>query len=287
MLGERSGRSTREGLGQSSPFLLLGHHRSGTNFLTDVFQAHSRVSVIDEPLSMHTRAFPDTDLHCWKAGDYDAERLHEELVPYPRSVYFFHQLVRYIANAEEGFVRGFKETLLFEKMPWLIAAVPGIKILHVVRDPRAVVASLLKHDVDARWRYAERLAVYFRRNRDSEVEARCATPLERCVTSWKVRQYELRRGIVSAPHITFRLEDVLRNDVEALGRAMAFIGLELELEQLKLRRTNEQQTRGGMYSTHRSRDEVLHDWKRRLSTAEREFVVRHCERELNEFGYDA
>jgi hypothetical protein len=268
-----------------APFALIGHHRSGTNFLTDVLQAHSSVSFIDEPLSMHTRAFPDTDLHRWYAEEFDPAYLHEELRPYPRSTAFFKDLVAYLSRAQRGQVRGFKETLLFEKIPWLKAAVPALRLVHVVRDPRAVVASLLKHDVDRQWGYADRLAEYFARHPDSVVEPRLDTPLERCVTSWRVRQQEFRRCCSVLPVLTVRLEDVVLDDVASLTRIMSFLGLTVEDRQVALRRESERQTRGGMYSTYRLKDDVLDGWRHLLTAEQQDFVTRSCEEEMHDLAY--
>lgn len=268
-----------------APFALIGHHRSGTNFLTDILQAHSRVSFVDEPLSMHTRGFPETDLHPWQAAEYDPGDLHPELAPYSRSRAFFKELARYLMSAPAGHVRGFKETLLFEKMPWLTAAVPRLLVVHIVRDPRAVVASLLKHDVDRLWGYQRRLAAYFARTPHTPVEARCATPLERCVTSWKVRHHEIRARPPLTPPLMVRLEDILRDDVGTLGRIMSFLGQAVENRQIRLRRLSEQYTRGGMYSTYRLRDDVLNGWRHRLSPEEQTYVTRACEEEMHGLGY--
>lgn len=267
--------------------MLIGHHRSGTNVLTDVLQAHSRVSFIDEPLSMHTRGFPRTDLERWGADGYHPVHLHDALREYPLSRRFFRDLASYLEATPGGQVRGFKETLLFEKIPWLLSAVPQLRIVHVVRDPRAVVASLLKHDVDRQWGYADRLAVYFARHPDSPVEPLLETPLMRCVTSWKVRQYEFRRSVEALPVVTVRLEDIVRDDESSLDLIMSFLDLEVERKQLVLRRESERETRGGMYSTYRHKDEVLDGWRRRLSPADQAFVTAACEEELHELGYIA
>ncbi|MEU4782404.1 sulfotransferase [Micromonospora sp. NPDC023633] len=277
-----SGRSRADG---GVSFMLIGHHRSGTNFLTDVLQAHSRVSFIDEPLSMHTRGFPRTDLERWGADSYHPVHLHESLREYPLSQRFFRDLVSYLEAVPSGQVRGFKETLLFEKIPWLLSAVPPLRIVHVVRDPRAVVASLLKHDVDRQWGYADRLTAYFARHPDSPVEPLLETPLMRCVTSWKVRQYEFRASVEALPVVTVRLEDIVQDDETSLALVMSFLGLEVQREQLVLRRESERETRGGMYSTYRHRDEVLDGWRRRLSPADQAFVTAACEEELHDLGY--
>jgi hypothetical protein len=280
-------RTALDDSGGAPPFAVIGHHRSGTNFLTEILQMHSRVSFIDEPLSMHTRGFPDTDLHRWDAAEYHPEQLHVELRPYPRSREFFHQLVAYLTCPPAGQCRGFKETLLFEKLPWLLSAAPGLRIVHIVRDPRAVIASLLKHDVDRQWRYSERLAAYFSRNPDTPIEPRHATPLDRCITSWRIRQYELRRRPVGAPLLTVRLEDVVLDDARTLNRIMAFLDLMVEDRQIEIRRLSEEHTRGGMYSTYRRREDVLDSWRHRLTPAEQALIALHCKEEMHDLGYSA
>ena len=66
-----------------APFLVLAHHRSGSNFLNDLLQAHPCIECLNEPLSMHTRFFRDCDLARWTHEDFDPRWLHRSL---PRRV---------------------------------------------------------------------------------------------------------------------------------------------------------------------------------------------------------
>jgi len=45
-----------------APFLLLAHHRSGSNLLNDLLQAHPCIECLNEPFSMHTPFFREHDL---------------------------------------------------------------------------------------------------------------------------------------------------------------------------------------------------------------------------------
>lgn len=274
MTGDRRGR----------PFMLLGHHRSGTNFLTDVLQAHPEVSMVDEPLSVHTRGFRDTDLLVWGADQWDDVRVHDALVDHPMSRARFQRLREFVTAPGEV-VRGFKETILFEKMPWLHAAVPGLRTVLVVRDPRAVVGSLLKHDVDAIWEYSRALERYVGQPGAHRELVATGSPLARSVSSWRVRHRELL-GAPPPGLRVFRLEDLVRDDSDVLAEMMRHIGLEPHEAQHRTMKEHQREHRGGMYSTYRTLDQVLNEWRRTLRPDEVAYVEERCAPEMELLGYD-
>ncbi|MEU6865624.1 hypothetical protein ABZ924_20585 [Streptomyces sp. NPDC046876] len=53
---------------RSTPFLIIGHHRSGTNFLGEPIQRNPVVARANEPFSMRTDFFRDNDLRLWFAA---------------------------------------------------------------------------------------------------------------------------------------------------------------------------------------------------------------------------
>ena len=75
----------------SLPFLILGHHRSGSNFLADLLQANERIECLSEPLSMHTD-FRRFDLETWTGEEFASSCLHASLRDAPGTVAFLRQL---------------------------------------------------------------------------------------------------------------------------------------------------------------------------------------------------
>ena len=140
--------------------MVLAHHRSGSNFFGDVLQAHPHTECLSEPFSMHTSAYLDLDLIRWGASEYHPRTLHPQLSRYPGTVEFTRDLSSYLGAAPVGQARGFKETLGFEKLPWLREVFPGLRVVIVVRDPRAVVRAVTARNMERLWDYAGTLARY-------------------------------------------------------------------------------------------------------------------------------
>jgi hypothetical protein len=123
-------------------YLILGHHRSGTNFVSELIQKNPHVACLSEPLSMHTYFFRENDLVPWDAESYDQAILHPDLYAFPKVILPLQELRKWLMHSPDGRFRGFKETLLFEKLPWVREFLPGLRVINLVRDPRAIVSSV-------------------------------------------------------------------------------------------------------------------------------------------------
>lgn len=279
---------------QGAPFMVLAHHRSGSNFVADVLQAHPHVECLSEPLSMHTSAFLRFDLLRWTKGEYHADTLHSALAAYPEAVGFTKDLAEYTASAPSGTARGFKETLGFEKLPWMRQVFPGLRIVFLVRDPRAVVRAVLSRNMENLWDYPGTIARYKQRygsvvNFGSirEVHIRDATPLDRVITSWQLRFWEARQSLGTHRATRVRFEDMLTEPQRRLEQIMRIVGVSPHADQLAfIENSHSGQSRGGAYSTVRDPHEVMTAWKRELSPETIRAINERLALEMEILGYE-
>ncbi|HST47607.1 sulfotransferase family protein [Jatrophihabitans sp.] len=269
-----------------TPFLLLSHHRSGSNFLTDTLQAHPQVSVIDEPMSMHTEFFPSVDLIRWGAEDYHPARLHASMDVAPGARSFIQDLFDYLPAAAPGQVRGFKETMLPEKLPWLLAALPDLVVVYLVRDPRSVISSVLSRDFTKLWRYEVTIPRYRALYDDVPFPIEVGDVFERCVSSWQIRHYETMRHLPRDRSLSVRLEDSLTDPERTLTRVMAALGLAPTQRQYDFIEQSQQDSRGSAYSVFRRPADVLHGWSRNLTRRQVATIESRLSREMALHGYD-
>ena len=252
-----------------APFLVLAHHRSGSNFLNDLLQAHPHIECINEPLSMHTGYFRECDLATWTGTDLDADMLHRSLAEQAPLRLFLHELRAYLLQSHIGRVIGFKETVLFGKLEWLKAFIPSLKIIFLKRDPRAIVSSVLRSDLSDFWRYEELVPPAFARlfpnypdrSVGDDKPARAAELVAMSV----VLRYELaRRELGLFQHRVVTLEELMRDPGASLGEMTDLLGLAPHERQLQFVAERQMASRGGAFSSFRKPDDVTNAWERHL-----------------------
>jgi len=255
---------------QRAPFLLMAHHRSGSNFLNDLLQTHVDIECLNEPLSMHTRLFRDQDLALWEARDYDPQMLHPCLAEHPSARAYLFDLRRYLMQSRRGRILGFKDTCLFGKLGWLQAFLPGLKIIFLRRDPRAIVSSVLRSKLASFWNYADLVPPVFAQvcpAYTSQVAANdtALRATETAAMSVAVRYELARRALGALEHLTLNLEDLTRDPLPCLHRLAGFLGVQGDVEQATFLAMRQSETRGGLFSSFRSVDDVEQTWRRHLS----------------------
>ncbi|MDW8804346.1 sulfotransferase [Streptomyces scabiei] len=289
MSGESS-PSTQGG----APFMVLAHHRSGSNFLADVLQAHPHVECLSEPLSMHTSGYLPHDLLRWTQAEYRADVLHPELAAAPEAVRFTKDLAAFVGSAPSGTARGFKETLGFEKLSWMRQVFPGLRIVLLVRDPRAVVRAVLSRQMEGLWDYPGIIARYKQQYGSvakfgsvREFPIHDATPLDRVITSWQIRFWEARRDLGTHLATRVRFEDILTQPQRRLEQIMRVVGAPLHPEQLAfIENSHSGPSRGGSYSTVRDPQKVMSAWKRELSPDTIHTITERLSLEMEILGYE-
>jgi len=268
--------------------MLLGHQRSGTNFATEVLQRHPAVECLTEPLSMHTGIFRELDLEPWDASSYQANILHRDLRPFPVALDFLTRLRAFLESGHDGSDRrrcGFKETTGFAKLDWIRSWLPGLNIILLVRDPRAVVCSVLSSRLYDLWEYSRTVPPAAERVL-GEVPA-SDDPFELVVWSWKIRMRLAEEAMMEGKHHVVRLEDLMEPDNSAWSDTMGFLGLSLHSEQKKFIRESGRVTKGGTYSAYRTREHVIDRWKTELGNARQRYIAEVLEYEMEKWGYGA
>jgi len=256
-----------------APYFVMSHHRSGSNFLNDLLQSHPRIECINEPFSMHTKYFRDCDLEPWTRDEFDPTLLHPSLAPHGSLRSFLLDFRGYLSLSTEARVIGFKDTVLFGKLEWLKAFLPTLKILFLKRDPRSVVSSVLRSNLLGFWNYDRLVPPAFRKLYPGYVSkvhaADWATLAAEIVAMSVVTRHELaRRTVQHFEHLELRLDDLMREPERRLHDIAEFLGVEANEAQLSFLKQRQAETRGGRFSSFRSRDDVERGWERHLSAAQ-------------------
>jgi hypothetical protein len=261
-----------------APFLVLAHHRSGSNFLNDLLQAHPGIECLNEPLSMQTGYFRNCDLEAWSAGEYDPQRLHPALADHPELRAFLAEFRDYLLRSNAQRVIGFKETVLFGKLEWLKAFLPTLKIVFLQRDPREIVSSVLRSSLTGLWRYDQLVpatfAQYFPsyRSRLGTTVAFELRAAEMVAMSIAVRYEMAHRTLRLFEHQTLHLGQLTHEPVRSLESLSALLGVEPHRRQLEFLRERQRVSRGGTFSSFRTRHAVKERWRGDLSAAQLQVI---------------
>jgi hypothetical protein len=259
------------------PFLLMAHHRSGSNFLHDLLQSHPQIECINEPFSMHTRFFRQCDLVRWSEADHDPVFLHVALTKHAGLRAYLSEMRQYLLQSTQGHVVGFKETALFGKLEWLKEFLPTLKIVFLTRDPRAVVSSVLRSGLLDFWCYRDLVPRAFHEiypHYESRSDPDDAATREAEIAAMSVAtRYELaRRSVHLFEHRQVLLEDVMRDPASCLQSMTSFLGVEPHPDQASFLRQRHLVSRGGAFSSFRAPDEVQTTWRRHLNTRQLEVI---------------
>lgn len=260
-----------------APFLVLAHHRSGSNFLNDLLQSHPCIECINEPLSMHTRFFINCDLVPWSGDDFDPCGLHAGLDGHDTLRAFLSDMRRYLLQSSRWRVVGFKETGLFGKLEWLKAFLPGLKVLFLKRDPRAIVSSVLRSGLTEFWMYPSLVPPVFRDlfpDYASRVDpADSATRAAELAAMSVAARYALaERSIGLFEHQVLDLDEFIQEPARRLDALFGFLGAEPHAQPLSFLAQRQSLSRGGTFSSFRSGEEVRDAWRNRLSPRQIEAV---------------
>jgi hypothetical protein len=256
-----------------APFLLLAHHRSGSNFFHDLLQSHPRIECINEPFSMHTRFFRQCDLVRWTDADYDPDVLHVSLAKHGGLRAYLMEMKSYLLQSGTERVFGFKETALFGKLEWLKRFMPSLKIIFLRRDPRAIVSSVLRSGLSDFWQYGNLVRKAFREiypGYQSMVDASDVFACEaEMIAMSVVTRYELaRRTLGLFEHRVLWLHDVMRDPAKCLRSTTDFLGIDPHPRQMSFLSERRVVSRGGTFSSFRASDDVENRWRHHLNAGQ-------------------
>jgi len=246
------------------PIFLIGSPRSGTGISSDLFGAHPDVANLsDAHMIWDPRRRFDADAdHDWTSNDVtaeDAARLHARFEYHRR----FHAKQRFLNKNPRSSVR----------IDYIRAIFPDAVFVHLIRDGRAVVASMLelvrrrphlKHLWDAPMRFAHppnwRTLV-----REDKAE--------QSALQWRaiVNTVLSKRAELGSAYHEFKYEELCDDPRGVLAAAWRFAGLRVDaeaLEQLPKRLENQN-----------------YKWKQQLSLQQVETITRTEAPLLKELGY--
>ncbi|MEM4360129.1 MAG: HAD-IA family hydrolase [Candidatus Bilamarchaeaceae archaeon] len=268
--------------GNERPVLILGHPRSGTNFLATILGSEQTVNAIIEPFSLHCKFAIDNECRYWGADDFDPILFHRELSNMPEATKYFGEFRDWL-YAKSGELRLFKETMFFLQMEWLSHYLPDIKIIYLERDPKAVIASYKKDRLFEKWDYERRfrtLAEEVKKKRQLASykslfeNASTATQVEKLAIMWYIRISEARKNLFRFDHVAVSYENVIKNPYEMFKRLSEFSGIRMTKKMKEAINERSRESRGSTYSTYRDPIKSLERWKNTLNDFEKKAISR-------------
>lgn len=195
----------------SRPVFLVGCARSGTSIFGEALAEHPRVAYFFELSPLWNRLVADRDDH--RLGEGDAEPT----------------LAVQVYEALAGEAKRLSGDIFLEKNPkhvlrigFLDAMFPWARFLHIIRDGRDTVASLMFRNRGERWGHLEipgwrdLLRRYPEKNH------------VRCAHQWR-EAVRLARGDAAAlgddRYFEIRYEDLIREPARTIGTTLEFLGL--------------------------------------------------------------
>lgn len=260
-----------------APYFVLAHHRSGSNFLNDLLQSHPQIECINEPFSMHSRYFRDCDLASWSKADFDPALFHRSLATDAELRAYLADFRDYLYQSKSGRVIGFKDTVFFEKLEWLKAYLPPLKVIFLRRNLRSIVSSLLRSNLLEFWNYARLVPPAFY-SLYPHYTPRCAT-LDEATGSAQIAAMSVvarytfaQRHLKLFDHRVVHLQDLMHRPEASLADLTRFLGVEPDDAPLSFVHLRQSTSRGGTFSSFRTPDEVERAWERHLTPTQIEVI---------------
>ena len=216
------------------PAFIIGCGRSGTTILGTVLAHHPLVTYLNEPRDLWIRVLPEADVWSAKAavrgGRLELDAAACRLLARWRFRWRLARAVRRTGRprlVEKLPINAFR-------LPFILAAVPEARFVHLVRDGRAVARSIARRCAQEVWYgvddYKFRLLAE-RAERDPETRAlpaRCHTPFERGLLEWRLSEEAALAFFAAHPDVPC-LDVRYEAFVEAPARELARIETFLEL----------------------------------------------------------
>jgi hypothetical protein len=259
-----------------SPVFLVGCARSGTSIFGEALAAHPSVAYLFELSSLWNAAVP-------ARVDHRLERHHATAVIAERIYRSLHEVLG--ARASAVVVEKNPKHVL--RVAFLDQLFPHAKFLHIIRDGRDVVASLMFRNRGDRWGHLEIPGWQDLLDRyTDENHVRCAHQWRDAVVIARAEGAEL-----GDRYLEIRYEDLVLDARVVVGRALEHIGLGLVpgVESFLAKIQNET---AGSYHAKKQVRHFVENHRRRigrfeenLSRRELDEVVGVCGDLLRELGY--
>ncbi len=261
------------------PVFLVGCARSGTSIFGEAIAAHPRVAYLFEASSIWNSLVPRHDDHRLTAADATPE------------------VAAAIYEALAAARRGLRGDVLLEKNPKHVIRIPFLhalfteaRFLHLVRDGRDTVASLMFRNRGAEWGHLripgwrELLARYESANHI------------RCAHQWSYAVATARRDAAALPEglsREVRYEDLVARPAAVLREVLDFLGLEPHPDVDAFLFRIQDETKNSYHARKQVRHFVdnhrrrIGRYRENLGEAQLEDIVGVCGGLLEELGYGA
>lgn len=275
----QSHADTGDAPGAAPSFVLLGHHRGGTSFVTSLCKAHPEVECINEPFSMHCHCFRLNEAERWEADELDPVVWHASLNGEPGDQRFVADLRAWMRAPMRGLQRGFKETHLMLKLPWLGALLGPVAGAGIARDPRAVAGSVLRRSMHRSWwNYevlAEEYAIRGEFARSGVPEPDVSDVRQVIGALWGLRMRAVVDFMAARGLPVIRLEDLVRYPLPTLTVLMRQgLGTEPSESQASLIARSHERSDDHTYSFFRDPSRVFEGWRDTLHEEDAVVVVQ-------------
>lgn len=257
-------------------FCILGHQRSGTNFLSSLIRSHPEASLLIEPFSQHFRFVSEQFCRNWGIGDYDDLCYHRSLPKRSEEVAWLEAFRDWFYSAPGG-VKVFKETVFLMKLRWLNLYLPGVQLIYLSRHPLGIISSYKKSSLFTAWNYQEKYQVL-----KSEVFEHPELHRYRYIfglieeQKWVqcllamilVRRGELLRHLPNFKHHVLSYEGLCQETEREVARLFDFMKMEFPQSVRNEIRHRCSAFRGGTYSTYRETSKAPFGWAQVLNGQE-------------------
>lgn len=206
------------------PIFMIGCPRSGTSISSQLFARHPQIADLSEAGEVWDPshyADPEAD-HYWRAADVtprESARLHDRF-----------EFARRVRRRERFFNKHPRNSVRTE---YLRVVFPDAYFIHVIRDGRPVVRSLLEMIEREPQRKAAPMGAFCKPPNWRELLR--DDPVEQAALQWReiVRYVLDQRDALGDRYHEYRYEDLCADTRGVLGRAFAFAGLRTDQDVLR------------------------------------------------------
>lgn len=253
-----------------SPVFILSTGRTATNFLANYLDYHPQTKALHEPK-------PSRILRLWSNAFFEnkvaQERMKRVLETYRSSSFFQKNDIETVSG------------VYVESNPFLVGfagvineVFPESKVVHIVRDPRTYVPSILNHgNTRGVKKVANKFMPFWQPKLDLAAGmANVNSDFERYCAYWTlVNKYISYAHSNRHNYKLIRFEDLFSENKDCHDELLSFIGISMDNVNNPISLTDK---------LNRSKRKVRPEWDEWLSS-DIETLNRHCSALMNQYGY--
>ncbi len=259
------------------PVFLIGCARSGTSIFGETIAAHPRVAYLFEASKIWNTLVPDRPDHRLTAEDAS-----------PDVAAAIYRALGEARNDLEGDVLVEKNPKHVLRIPFLRALFPRGRFLHIVRDGRDVVCSLMFRNRGSEWGHLE--VPGWREILAAHPDANHI----RCALQWKSAVATARSDAADLPngaYLDLRYEDLVTDPASAMASVWRFLGMDPPSDAESVLARIQDETRGSYHARRQIRHYVenharrIGRYRENLDDRQLEDVLGVAGELLAELGY--